>query len=751
MEGYVCGGGGRAFSWTRSWISFGDHTSFFLMADGTDADVAARAESLKETGVRLWRGGSVVDAAAAVAAFHAAAALGHAGAMRNLGVCYRQGRGDAVPQNVDEAARWTRRAAEAGHAGAMDAVGKAYATGAASLQLLRLQGAGGFSDAERASTSSTTATRTPPNAGPALGTPAGQPGTRTVSREDLEEAVRWYRRAAEAGDAGGCLHLAECLRDGVGVPERDGLEARRWMRRAAELGNVDAMVQLAELMLHRSTDTALPAECTPADETGGPTAWLAKAAERGHVRAAARLAECYRDGTGGVGVDHARAVALFTTAATQGDATAQAALGRMFLVSRSNLVPAKDAVAWLRKAADAGVVEATYDLGRCAETGTGMPRDLAQAAACYRAAADRGFTDAIYAMGSACLWGEPGFDQYRNAASWFRLGARKGNIFCMLSLSAIYRTGRGLPRADQSKSVHWLAVAAEAGSERAMVDLGVACVRGRGRAQDTLAAAAWFRRAVSSTRDHIPEARTQLWRLLQEHAWVGAPSATTTDAADAAALEVELPVELWEKVACALMQQAIQGPGDANADDAARALWRLAAASRVLHQLVMVVWQRALQRHREHRMLPAEADWQWAVCERDRARALQHMRVCLVCPRRPVVCASCVGLVRAPQPCVNFYDASQIYEGHRWLGCGSFLCGDCVAHTASATDGMCPRCRDEYTHMADLASLAGQLPVIDDDDNNDPMARMFAEEAQTRLRAQERWPGWFGVRPYSEV
>jgi TPR repeat protein len=53
------------------------------------------------------------------------------------------------------------------------------------------------------------------------------------------EAVRWYRKAAEQGNAFGQSNLGCMYEQGWGV-EHDNAEALRWFRKAADQGNADA-------------------------------------------------------------------------------------------------------------------------------------------------------------------------------------------------------------------------------------------------------------------------------------------------------------------------------------------------------------------------------------------------------------------------------------------------------------------------------------------------------------------------------
>jgi len=63
---------------------------------------------------------------------------------------------------------------------------------------------------------------------------------------DLEEAVRWYRRGARAGDPWSQYCLGLCNRDGEGV-RRNRSRARDWLEKAAAQGLTEAALALANL------------------------------------------------------------------------------------------------------------------------------------------------------------------------------------------------------------------------------------------------------------------------------------------------------------------------------------------------------------------------------------------------------------------------------------------------------------------------------------------------------------------------
>lgn len=58
-------------------------------------------------------------------------------------------------------------------------------------------------------------------------------------KKDNAEAVKWYRLAAENGDAEAQFALGICLRAGEGV-KKDNAEADKWLRKAANQGHIKA-------------------------------------------------------------------------------------------------------------------------------------------------------------------------------------------------------------------------------------------------------------------------------------------------------------------------------------------------------------------------------------------------------------------------------------------------------------------------------------------------------------------------------
>jgi uncharacterized protein len=62
--------------------------------------------------------------------------------------------------------------------------------------------------------------------------------------QDPDEALKWFRRAADQDDAVAQFHLGVMFSNGEGVPQ-DNAEAANWFRRAADLGDAPAQYNLA--------------------------------------------------------------------------------------------------------------------------------------------------------------------------------------------------------------------------------------------------------------------------------------------------------------------------------------------------------------------------------------------------------------------------------------------------------------------------------------------------------------------------
>ncbi|MGA2195595.1 MAG: tetratricopeptide repeat protein, partial [Bryobacteraceae bacterium] len=260
------------------------------------------------------------DMGKAVTHFRAAADKGYAPAQAVLGVNYANGLG--VTQNWAEAARWYRKAAEAGHGGAAVNLGLCYQNG------------------------------------------NGVP-------QDRKEAARWYKIAADHGDpsAAGLLAALEGSSQPKGPAQQanapandifqqgaslykagDYAGALRYFRRAAEAGN-----PWAELQIGYQYENA---EGVPQNNSEA-VQWYTKSAQHGNARGQKNLGQMYEAGKG-ISEDWVTAAAWYRKSADQNWQNGQYALARAYQFGIGVPQSRQTAIEWFRRAAANGDSEAAY-------------------------------------------------------------------------------------------------------------------------------------------------------------------------------------------------------------------------------------------------------------------------------------------------------------------------------------------------------------------------------------------------------
>jgi TPR repeat protein len=191
---------------------------------------------------------------------------------------------------------------------------------------------------------------------------------------DYAEAVKWFRKAAEQGNAGAQNNLGSCYQNGHGVTN-DYVEALKWYRKAAEQGLGTAQVNLGSMY---RDGKGVETNYTEAAK------WLRKAAEQGDIDERIKinlqmeLGRMYQIGLG-VPQDDTESVKWYRKAAEQGDADAQARLGGMYEDGKGVTQDYVEAAKWYRRAAEQGDILAQSILGNFYSYGTGVPKNNIEA------------------------------------------------------------------------------------------------------------------------------------------------------------------------------------------------------------------------------------------------------------------------------------------------------------------------------------------------------------------------------------
>jgi TPR repeat protein len=289
--------------------------------------------------------------------------------------------------------------------------------------------------------------------------------TSNPGSKESEDAVRWLRDSAEAGNLGAQAELGAWYAKGL-IVEKDLAEGYKWLRKAADRGHPGAEYNLALLY---GKGEGVPQDNRKALEL------LQKAADQGHQDAQYYLAQSYRMGDLGLQPDAAKSTIWYVKAAEQGQVDAQNNLGAMY---HSGIGVSKDdvaAVKWLTKAAEQGDASGEHNLALMYRGGFGVAQD------------------------------------YKMSVEWEKKAAEQGYGPAQNHLGVDYAKGWGVPN-DPEEAARWFQKAADQGDPQGEYNLGVAFAQGLGVKQDYVKALAWVRRAA----DHGNEdAKALLAKLLK--------------------------------------------------------------------------------------------------------------------------------------------------------------------------------------------------------------------------------------------
>jgi TPR repeat protein len=185
---------------------------------------------------------------------------------------------------------------------------------------------------------------------------------------------------AKAGDEEAQIAVAQAYEKGIGT-DPSKVEAAKWYRAAAQQGNAEGQFRLARLVheggegLKKSPEIAVQL--------------YKNAADQGHALAQNWLGYCHQRGIG-VAANDATAVEWYTKAADQGLAIGQNNLGLMHLNGKGTPRDFAKAFALFKLAADQGDGWGLNNLAGMYEMGWGVAQDRKQAQQLYQKAADGG-------------------------------------------------------------------------------------------------------------------------------------------------------------------------------------------------------------------------------------------------------------------------------------------------------------------------------------------------------------------------
>jgi hypothetical protein len=315
-----------------------------------------------------------------------------------------------------------------------------------------------------------------------------------LAEGQFTRAVKLLGVAAGAGQAEAQYALGLRYLLGEGVPASPA-RAGRWFQLAAIAGHAGARIKLAALHLaglpaKTLTEAGLFAQSETRVDFTAAVHWAELAVASGEAEACTLLAFILNAAPPPLR-DAGRAEILYETAAAQGSAQAQLALGLL----RLRQAQTGAGLALIGEAAKAGLPHAHDALGAIYENAVGTAQDFARSATHYRIAAEAGIARAMARYGLALLLGRGVGRDAHAAETWLRRGALAGSEEAALRLGRLYAEPGALPP-NYAEATIWFTRAAESGNAEAARALGIFALNGLASAPDPIAAVSWFRRAA---------------------------------------------------------------------------------------------------------------------------------------------------------------------------------------------------------------------------------------------------------------
>lgn len=313
---------------------------------------------------------------------------------------------------------------------------------------------------------------------------------------DPAAAFRWFERAARNGHVAAQAAIGAAYAKGDGV-EADYQEARSWLEKAAAKGYPTAEERLGWIYRNGFGVTQNIKKAIELYES---------ASELGNPEARNALAELYEQGEG-VDRDINKAVELYRSAAADDHPVAMRHLAEL-LFKDDAVVDKKEALAYCRRAVNAGDSESIVDLGLAYENGWGVDKDVQKAGDLYQRALSNGCESAEmrleelkpevqFLRGVACMEGANGERDFEKARAWFEKAAEQGHIDSIVRLASMLEKGLGCA-IDIDKALELYNRAVKDGCPRAMAELGRLYREGVFVTEDLPMALNLFQRAASS-------------------------------------------------------------------------------------------------------------------------------------------------------------------------------------------------------------------------------------------------------------
>ncbi|MCL2798807.1 MAG: sel1 repeat family protein [Endomicrobia bacterium] len=210
-----------------------------------------------------------------------------------------------------------------------------------------------------------------------------QPAIDFFRKKELEDT----KKLAEQGNVAAQYNLGTCYYTGRLGVKQDYQEALKWYKKAAEQNDAEAQNAIVAAQRQVGTMYYMTQDYQEALK------WYKKAAEQNDAESQFALSGMYYMGLG-VKQDYQESIRWTKSAAEHGSANAQRNLGYMYYAGEGVKQDHQEAFKWWKKSAEQGNAKAQYDLGLMYYDGEGVKQDRQEAIKWMNKAAEQGYGEA---------------------------------------------------------------------------------------------------------------------------------------------------------------------------------------------------------------------------------------------------------------------------------------------------------------------------------------------------------------------
>jgi len=333
-------------------------------------------------------------------------------------------------------------------------------------------------------------------------------GDAKLKTRDYIGAEKYYRKAAEQGDARGEYGLGELYAGGKGV-QQDYAEAAKWYQKAADHGHSKGQYKLGlmysygqgvqqdyikAMTLFKMAGKDINYTPPPMGYTDETRNEYESRSDNEKKKIAMMNSYRYKDAANFNSMDYTATIMYYRNAVA-GDARSQYKLGELYVDGKGVQQDYSEAAKWYQKAAEQGNPQAQVNLGNMYRDGKGVQQDYAEAAKWYRKAAEQGDSQIQLNLANMYRDGDGLKQDYTEAAKWYQKAAEQGNPQAQVNLGNMYRDGKGVQQ-DYTEAAKWYRKAAEQGDSQAQFDLANMYNLGQGVQKNIIEAGNWYRKAA---------------------------------------------------------------------------------------------------------------------------------------------------------------------------------------------------------------------------------------------------------------